>query len=363
MKAITPVISLIMLMLITVGIVGIAYVWFSGIVTSNTEKVVIIPVGGVYCQNNKIYATIINSGSTANLTDDDMIFVDINGVNAKNSLFFGNFDRSGLVGYWRFEQSSGSAATNDSSGYGNMGTLKNMNLIGDATSGPTQGRFGNALLFDGVDDYVLAYDLPSLDPASITVGLWLYLASDPNCDAGNNWRSLLHKGSTAGTFTGYDIVLEEGRNIAWDTGTASPDRWWPNGISIPIGTWTYLVLTYDSTTGVKRAYQNGVLKDTKAVTALPLMSNANNLMINNPSVFCPGGDGNFKGIIDEVMIWDRVLQPDEITQLNKTNSGNFTIGSLQGITIIKGYSVSSKGKYTVEIGTRNGVSERTVECL
>lgn len=54
-----------------------------------------------------------------------------------------------LVGLWHFDEGTGSTAS-DSSGNGNDGTLSG-------------GKFGNALIFDGVDDYVhIPYDV-SLD--------------------------------------------------------------------------------------------------------------------------------------------------------------------------------------------------------
>ncbi|MBI4177320.1 MAG: hypothetical protein HY516_04340, partial [Candidatus Aenigmarchaeota archaeon] len=46
MKAITPVIALVMLLLITVGLVGISYAWFSGVMSAQTSKVISIPPGG-----------------------------------------------------------------------------------------------------------------------------------------------------------------------------------------------------------------------------------------------------------------------------------------------------------------------------
>src|SRR3989338_5343069 len=53
---------------------------------------------------------------------------------------------SGLVGYWTFDEGAGTTA-NDSSGNNNTGTL---------TNGPTwtTGKIGQALNFDGVNDYV-----------------------------------------------------------------------------------------------------------------------------------------------------------------------------------------------------------------
>ena len=55
----------------------------------------------------------------------------------------------GLVGYWKFDEGSGTTAS-DSSGYGNTGTLS----TGASAPGWTTGKVGGALSFDGVDDYV-----------------------------------------------------------------------------------------------------------------------------------------------------------------------------------------------------------------
>src|SRR5262249_9128173 len=94
---------------------------------------------------------------------------------------------AGLVGYWNFEEGGGSTAA-DASGNGNNGTLMNMGApswIG--------GRFGMALSFDGVDDYVKVENPAngSLDPNYVTVAAWVnpailqsqYLVSkDRDCD-------------------------------------------------------------------------------------------------------------------------------------------------------------------------------------
>ncbi len=89
-KGITPVIALVMLMLITVGIVGLAYVWFSGLTSSQTEKGITIPPGGADCYkqggNNYISVTIQNSGATASIgvtasaATSELIVFTINGV-------------------------------------------------------------------------------------------------------------------------------------------------------------------------------------------------------------------------------------------------------------------------------------------
>ncbi len=57
----------------------------------------------------------------------------------------------GLVGCWMFDEGSGTTAF-DSSGNGNDGTL----VLADGAVSPAwvSGKYGSALSFDGVDDYV-----------------------------------------------------------------------------------------------------------------------------------------------------------------------------------------------------------------
>jgi len=72
-----------------------------------------------------------------------------------------------LVGYWRFDEGTGLIA-NDLSGHNNHGELK---------LGPiwTEGNFGTALEFDGINDYVVIQDAPSLDIGGhyITYMAWI----------------------------------------------------------------------------------------------------------------------------------------------------------------------------------------------
>ncbi|MFH0889799.1 MAG: LamG domain-containing protein, partial [Candidatus Aenigmatarchaeota archaeon] len=315
MKAITPVISLIMLMLVTVGIVGVSYTWFSGLMASNTEKIITIPPGGAQCYNSKINVLVRNSGTASNITDDDIVVADINGVSVRNTLFFGNFNQSGLVGYWRFEQSNGSAATNDSSGYGNMGTLTNMNLTGNATSGlTTNGRFGNALVFDGVNDYVSLPSSSSLEFGGkniFTIESWVKWNG-----VGHNYQLIVDLGA-------YDLffyLIGGIPSVTFYYGPASAYTAQMTG-SFSSDMWYHLVATYDGSN--LRLYKNGVSGSPVSTGGVLVRDFSNTNRIGNS---VPGDMGGFNGAIDEVQVWNRVLSPEEILQLNKTGSGNFTIG-------------------------------------
>ena len=85
---------------------------------------------------------------------------------------------SGLVARWTFDEGSGTIA-GDSSGNNNIGTL---------TNGPTwttDSKVGSAALqFDGVDDYVNAGNLGSLDltTGDFSISLWVQSTITTNGD-------------------------------------------------------------------------------------------------------------------------------------------------------------------------------------
>jgi hypothetical protein len=101
----------------------------------------------------------------------------------------GGRDKS-LVGYWTFDEGSGTIAK-DYSGNGNNGTLIN---------GPTwtTGKVGYALSFDGVDDYVQVNDSPSLKPKYITLIAWV--GPRPNTNNGQ----IISKTETGNYSLGYE---------------------------------------------------------------------------------------------------------------------------------------------------------------
>src|SRR3989344_1598338 len=108
----------------------------------------------------------------------------------------------GLVGYWSFDVGKGGAKAVDMSGRGNNGTLTNMNT----TAAWVGGKIGNALDFDGSNDYVSIAD-PGTNSIfdrttgdSITISVWAKRSTV------NGWRPLVTK-NTGGTSRNYEIVF------------------------------------------------------------------------------------------------------------------------------------------------------------
>ncbi|MDO8435865.1 MAG: LamG-like jellyroll fold domain-containing protein, partial [bacterium] len=198
------------------------------------------------------------------------------------------------VGIWRFDEGSGTIAS-DSSGYGNNGTLVNGPVwTTDSPSGK-----GRALSFDGVNDYVDAGNGATLQPNYVTLETWVKTTTT----AGG--RVAAHVGG--GKYP-YDIYLNP-------NGTA---RWEFDGISAAVsnqsgnkkvndGNWHYITIAYDGSTGF--LYVDGVLDVSIAYSGGVLEYNGSSFLIGK------GGDGHvFNGLIDEVRIYNSALG---ITQIQK----------------------------------------------
>ncbi len=96
-KGITPVIALVMLVLITVGVVGLFYGWSSGLFGTQTEKAVSIPSGGATCNNGLVTVRVLNIGSASTITDSDIIVAQISGTECSKSALSITPGQAGII--------------------------------------------------------------------------------------------------------------------------------------------------------------------------------------------------------------------------------------------------------------------------
>ncbi len=194
---------------------------------------------------------------------------------------------SHAVASFGFEEAAGSTIADESGG--NDGTL------GGATR-TSSGRFGRALSFDGDDDIATVPDATPLDlTAAMTLEAWV------RPRAATNWRSVLFKESAGGLayalYANSDTDVPSA-NIGGDSGARGTAELDPDK-------WAHLAATYDSAT--LRLFVNGAqvasrpLPDALAPGDGPLTFGANNVW----------GE-RFRGLIDEVRVYNRALSAAEI---------------------------------------------------
>jgi type II secretory pathway pseudopilin PulG len=208
---------------------------------------------------------------------------------------------SGLVGYWSFDESTGTIA-NDLSGYGNNGTMYSGTAPTDLHS-TSSCKIGYCSSFDGVDDYIKVSNSSSLKPNLITIASWVNI---PSLDGQYRWVVRTGWGGAP-----YFFGLNDNNKFAMVINDVS--AMYTGGSSITVG-WHYVVGTYNGTQ--VKLYINGVLVWTYNYS---ISMNKNML-----SVFVGGGDSNgddvadsqfWKGMIDEIRIYNRALSDQEIKAL------------------------------------------------
>ena len=151
----------------------------------------------------------------------------------------------GLVAAYGFDAGSGSTVA-DSSGKGNVGSIS-----GPVWSGA--GRFGSALSFDGVNDWVSVPDASSLD---LTTGMTLEAWVRPS--ALGSWRTLVFKERSGGIVYGLYADQAGGRPLG--EMFIGSDRSVTGTAALPLNAWTHLATTYDGiTAAVVRERDAGVL--------------------------------------------------------------------------------------------------------
>jgi hypothetical protein len=196
----------------------------------------------------------------------------------------------GPVAAYSFNSSSGSSLP-DASGNGHTGAIRGARW--------TSGRYGNALQFDGSDDWVTVPDAPDLDLASgMTLMAWVY----PTSSYGT--RDVLIKEGA-----GYEIynlyARQYGAPGSQATARVNGSLREVTGPALPPNVWSHLASSYDGTT--LRLYVNGVQRAQLTVGG-PIATSSGVLRLGGNSLW---GEF-FQGKIDEVRIYSRALDASEI---------------------------------------------------
>jgi hypothetical protein len=200
----------------------------------------------------------------------------------------------GLVGYWSFYEGIG-LKTLDLSGNGNDGIISGAVWF--------EGRCGKALQFDGIDDYVNCGSGAALNISGEgAFAAWIKIDNPEQSDS----MKIMSSKNASDATVGYELEYNPGLNYLSISGGGSNvgsaqnvdlDTSWHHVVAVIKGTTAELYLdSYNRTT------------DT---TVGPLVSSGYPLQIGRQSL---GGD-YFKGLIDEVRVYNRALSEDEVSTI------------------------------------------------
>ncbi len=213
----------------------------------------------------------------------------------------------GLVAYYPF---NGNAS--DASGNANHGTPMNGVQL-------TQDRFGNAnnaYFFDGVDDFISIPNSASLNPSN-ALSITLYFKP-----ARNGLQNLIGKiASTGGVATQYQMAMDFNLHpgvlfgvnpiASGCAGVPLNSAYVNTGSPVGVDQWHCIVGTFDN--GIQKIYLNGVLIETLN-TGFTTLNQCVNATIQIGK-WWNGDPLMYQGVIDEIRIYNRALNQDEVNSL------------------------------------------------
>jgi len=218
---------------------------------------------------------------TSRLEDDDLSEIRKNIIDHILKL-------RGPIGNWHFDETEGLTASDSA---GNNGTLTNM----DQTTCWVSGQVGNALSFDGVDDYVDCGTDSSLsfaDGEEWSFEAWL------KPDSNTNWQVFVGTGGVDHKY----LMLHDEDSIYFKD---SNNNYYYVNIGNYGGEWFHIAVVTNSS-GNMTVYRDGEYKGVMTPGSTAIDFNY---------IACNGTKNRkFKGIIDETIIFSRVLQEDEIAK-------------------------------------------------
>jgi Concanavalin A-like lectin/glucanases superfamily len=202
---------------------------------------------------------------------------------------------AGLVAAYSFNEGAGTSVA-DASGNGLTGTIS-------GATWSTQGRFGNALSFNGTNAWVTVGATALLN---LTTGMTLEAWVFPTAHSAS-WNNVIIKervnGEVYNLYSNIDISVPTVYVVRAAAPNAPLDA---RGTSqLPLNAWSHLAATYDGAT--LRLFVNGVQVGSRALTGA-LLTSTGVLRIGGNSIW---GEF-FKGQIDEIRIYNRALTPAEI---------------------------------------------------
>lgn len=220
----------------------------------------------------------------------------------------------GLVAYWAFDEKEGDDAS-DSSGNGHNGKL-----IGDP-QWTDDGYLGGALEFDQSADEVNVPYHKDLNPESFTICAWVNLDSD-----GIGYSTIV---STRYEFPTRGYILYAGLSFygsgnIWQfwtgDGRTGAGLGWNivEGPPFSTGNWEHLAGVYAN--GMQKFYLNGILVGEISGVLHPNLSEE--LLIGAGANETESHAYFFKGKIDEVKLYNRPLNADEITTVMGSESSS-----------------------------------------
>ncbi len=223
---------------------------------------------------------------------------------------------AGLVAWWRGESNAW-----DSVG-SNHGTLLGNTVFG-------VGKVGQGFALDGDGSYVLVSNSPSLNPVGpFSIESWIYPTLDGT-------RRIMAKWGDQGAYgdsRSYMLTMQPGLSLQF--GISDWAHQWDYAFQdftvtnvVALNAWNHVAATYDSATGVRCIYVNGVKVGGRTNAPVVIYNSSTPATIGSWLRAPDFAQDVFQGMIDEVSFYNRALAGSEVEAIYGAGSAGKILSS------------------------------------
>ncbi|GAB3925341.1 hypothetical protein GCM10029976_018440 [Kribbella albertanoniae] len=209
----------------------------------------------------------------------------------------------GPVGSWNFDEGSGTTAADG------PGLTHPLALSGAAFE--ASGRINGALALDGVDDYASATEAVVDTSKSFSISTWARPANPSKLGV----IASVNGANSSAAGLGYDPAAKRWVFARSSADVRNPTIYRAVSKDAPVNeSWSQLIATYDATSGTLKLYVNGRLQQETVSPPANAWKASGTLSVGRGLL---GGitGGHFRGSLDHLQIWQRVLRPEELVAL------------------------------------------------
>jgi len=219
--------------------------------------------------------------------------------------------KTDLLAYYKMEEASGNLA--DATGNGYTATQQ------DNPTYQQTGKIDYGISFDGTNDYFLIQEAGALDlfggASGASVSVWVNITESAG-------RKLVFHDTWSGTSTRVRVEIDADEKIsvgARDTSGAT-QRVKLTDSAVATGSFIHIVAVIDIANDDIIIYVDGSPVASSGTTTFTETSFAADASMNTNLAALGDGTNQFKGTLDEMAIWSRVISQTEVTEIY--NSGN-----------------------------------------
>ena len=241
-----------------------------------------------------------------------------------------------LIAYYKFDEQNGTNKVSESTKNNFEGTLENFDIYNCYTTG----LINNGLQFDGSDDYIDLGEVNTLNSLAkgastgqdFSISCWVKIAN--NIATSSNLDIISNNGvlGTTGTYLfGLSDYGSNGGAYISSSLTSSTGYFRTSGSTdLSDNSWNFINCVYHNSNTTLQNYVNGIIESSVTLTGNINSNPSNNIYIGSRN----STDGVFKGVLDELRIYDTSLTQTNINELyeyGNEKKGEITFSTQNGL--------------------------------